>query len=211
MILRRGLGGGQRVSAISTDALPGPEDLAKACELLALWGQPMLFRVADDQTALDAALAHRGYSAHDPTVILAGSIDLPQPAPLAALPVWPPLSLGEEIWDKSGVGPARRAVMDRVSGPKTALLARLGDRPAGMCFAAMDQGRVMVHALTTLPDARGQGVGRNLLLGAAAWGREIGAKTLSMVTLRRNLPAFGLGASIGLRAVGQYHYRQKQS
>lgn len=210
MLLRRGLGGGQRVSAITTRLVPTGPDMAQARAVLQAWGQPMLFRVEDNQPDLDQMLDGLGFPINDPSVIYAGPINLPDPPQLGVMPVWPPLALAEEIWRVSGLAPARRAIMDRVTGSKTALLARLGDRPVGVAFAAVDRGRVMVHALSVLPAAQRQGAGRALLLGAARWGRDLGANSLSMVTIRKNLPANRLAASLGMRPVGHYHYRQEQ-
>lgn len=211
MLLRRGLGGGQRVSAITTRSVPTGPEMTQARAVLQGWGQPMLFRVEDDQADLDQMLDRQGFVVNDPSVISAGPIDLPDPPQLGVMPVWPPLALAEEIWRDTGLAPARRMIMDRVTGPKTALLARLGDRPVGVAFAALDRGRVMLHALAVLPAAQRQGAGRAILLGAARWGHRFGATSLSMVTIRENLPANGLAASLGMQAVGHYHYRQERT
>lgn len=211
MTLRRGTGGGQRVSAITTPTPPSAEDMAAARRVLHDWTQPLLFRVEDEQTALDGTLADHGLKICDPSVILAGPVDHPLPPPLGALPMWPPVARAEELWSDLDLTPARRAIMDRVRGPKTALLGRLGDRPVGVCFAAIHRGRVMVHALGVRAGARRSGAGHALLLGAARWGRTHGADTLSMVTIRKNLPALALAGSLGMVAVGHYHYRQEQT
>jgi ribosomal protein S18 acetylase RimI-like enzyme len=56
-------------------------------------------------------------------------------------------------------------------------------------------GYVSVHADGSIgligvdPDARGRGLGRELVLGAVAWSRERGLREVSVVTQARNVPA----------------------
>ena len=73
--LRRGDGGGNRVSAATLDGPPA--DPAAAEAVMRGWGQPPLFMIRPGEDALDACLAARGYLERDPTLIAA--------APAAAL------------------------------------------------------------------------------------------------------------------------------
>ncbi|MEL7088178.1 MAG: hypothetical protein AAGL98_07000, partial [Planctomycetota bacterium] len=61
------------------------------------------------------------------------------------------------------------AVMDRAEGPKSFVLARLGDRPGAVGFVAVgetSEGPVgMIHALETPPRQRRKGAGRLLMAG----------------------------------------------
>ena len=205
-LLRDGAGGGKRVSAASlidrwTEADLGALD--GMAELL------VLIRATDAD--LDAALEARGWRVVDPVVAYAAPVaalqaDLP---PLSAFPHWPPLQIARTIWDEAGIGPARLAVMDRVTGPKTAMLARLGDRPAGVAFVACHGEDAMVHALEVRPTLRRQGVGETLLRAAANWAAAAGASQLSLVVTARNTAARALYARLQMQAVGQYHYRMK--
>jgi GNAT superfamily N-acetyltransferase len=205
--LRDGAGGGKRVSAASCDA-PFTEaglDRAEAAMATPL----MLIREGD--AALDAALDARGWHIIDPVVAYAAAVtdltaDLP---PLAAFPHWPPLEIARAIWAEGGIGPDRIAVMDRVTGPKAALLSRSGDRPAGVAFVACHGTEAMLHALDVRPDLRRQGVGRTLLHAAANWAATQGATRLSLVVTRQNAAACALYARLGMGVVGQYHYRMK--
>jgi GNAT superfamily N-acetyltransferase len=169
----------------------------------------VLIREAD--TALDAALEARGWQIIDPVVAYAAPVaalqaDLP---PLSAFPHWPPLHIARTLWAEGGIGPARLSVMDRVTGPKATLLARLGDRPAGVAFAAVHEGTAMLHALEVRPALRRQGVGETLMRAAANWAAAEGADQLSLVVTARNTAARALYTRIGMQAVGQYHYRMK--
>lgn len=204
--LRDGAGGGKRVSAASCDGPWVDADLDAVEEL----ASPLVLIRATDG-ALDAALAARGWRIVDPVIVYAAPVpalaaDLP---PLAAFPHWPPLEIVRSIWSEGGIGPERLAVMARVVGPKAALLARHGDRPAGVAFVACDGREAMVHAVEVRPALRRCGVGMTLLQAAANWAAVKGAGRLSVVVTAQNIAARALYARLGLQTVGQYHYRMK--
>lgn len=199
--LREGAGGGKRVSAASVEGEFSATDL-----------EAPLFVVRQGQAALDAALAARGYAVVDPVVAYAApAAMLADPAPpyLSALPHWPPLAITREIWAEEGIGPARVAVMERVRGPKTAILARTGDHPVGAAFVAVSGDIAMLHALEVRVAARRQGSANNILRCAAGWALDHGATTFSLVVTEANAPARALYASLGMAVVGQYHYRHR--
>lgn len=205
--LRDGAGGGKRVSAASLDGPFTDSDLAA---LEAAMPQPlMLIRAGDD--ILDAALDARGWHIVDPVVAYAAPIDrLTADLPfLATFAHWPPLEIARSIWSEGGIGPERLAVMDRVKGPKSALLGRIDDRSAGVAFVACDGAEAMVHALDVRDSHRRQGLGKNLLHAAANWAADQGATRLSLVVTRQNTAARALYARLGMEVVGQYHYRMK--
>lgn len=204
--MRDGAGGGKRVSAAS---LEGPWDEGDLAALEAM-PEPLVL-IRDTDTALDVALAAKGWQIIDPVIAYSAPVvdlqaDLP---PLSAFPHWPPLHIARSLWDEGGIGPARLGVMDRVTGPKTAVLSRLGDRPAGVAFAALHGDTAMLHALEVRPALRRQGVGEILLRAAANWAAAEGADQLSLVVTARNTAARALYSRIGMQAVGQYHYRMK--
>ena len=205
--LRDGGGGGKRVSAASVDGPFTPEDLIAAETAMA---DPLfLVRTGDD--ALDAALDARGWRIVDPVVAYAAPVtQLASEVPhLSAFPHWPPLEIARSIWAEGGIGPARMAVMDRVTGPKAAILGRIADRPAGVAFVACHGPDAMVHALEVQPSQRRQGLGQTLLIAAANWAAEQGATRLSLVVTRQNAAARALYTRLGMECVGQYHYRMK--
>ena len=205
-VLRDGAGGGKRVSAASLACAWTEADLA----MLEAMAEPLVLIRASDAD-LDAALEVRGWRIVDPVIAYAAPVtalqaDLP---PLSAFPHWPPLQIASTIWDEAGIGPARIAVMDRVTGPKTAMLARLGDRPAGVAFVARHGKDAMLHALEVRPAFRRQGVGEIMLRAAANWAAAEGADRLSLVVTARNTAARALYARLHMQTVGQYHYRMK--
>ena len=210
--IRDGQGGGQRVSATTLHGPFADTDIEQAEAAMTALGQPALFQVWPGQTALDEALAARGYRIKDPVIAYAAPVaalvdpDLP---PLAAFAHWPPLGIAHAIWDEAGIGPARRAVMGRVTGPKTAILGRTGDRAAGVAFAACHGRSAMLHALEVSPALRRQGTAHNIMRGAAAWAQDQGAETLFLLVTEANTAARNLYAFLGMQPVGEYHYRSK--
>lgn len=203
---RDGAGGGKRVSAASCDGDWADADLSALDEMT----EPLvLIRPAD--ATLDATLADQGWQIVDPVVVFAAPVvdllaDLP---PLAAFPHWPPLAIACSLWEDGGIGPRRFAVMDRAAGPKAAILARDGDRPAGVAFVACHGAEAMLHALEVRLPHRRRGVGTTLLHAAAAWAAGAGAERLSLAVTERNGAARALYARVGMKVVGQYHYRMK--
>jgi GNAT superfamily N-acetyltransferase len=205
--LRQGGGGGRRVSAATADGPFTDEGLSQAEAAMRATGGPPLFRVHLEETALDAALEARGYAVVNPTLMVRLDLPLPAPAPGTVYAHWPPLAIQAELWAAGGTGPARLAVMDRALGPRTSLLARLGQRPAGTAFAAMGPGGAMLHALEVAPPARRHGIGSALIRAAARWAARHGAGSLLLLVEAGNTASLALCRSLGGSAAPAYHYR----
>ena len=211
--IRDGAGGGKRVSAV-TSAQTGLPDIDWVEARLSEQGQEHLFMIRDGDEILDAALAARGYEIIDPVTLY-----LCETAPLrpASLPraqsycIWEPLHIMREIWAAGGIRDRRIALMHRVQTPKTALLARSGDSPAGVGFLALDGEIAMLHAVEILPEFRRTGVAKKLMAEAAKWAEGHGAKYMALMTTRDNQAANRLYSSLGMRPVGRYHYRIKDT
>lgn len=175
-------------------------------------GQNPLFVIWPQDTVLDAALDARGYRRHDPVVVYEGDtaeLAAVEPPFLSSFPHWPPLGIARALWAEGGIGPARLAVMDRVTLPKTAILGRTGDRAAGVAFVAATGDCAMLHALEVSPALRRQGTAHNILRSAARWALDQGAIRLLVLVTEANSNARHLYASLGMRVVGNYHYRVK--
>ncbi|EDZ48332.1 acetyltransferase, gnat family [Rhodobacterales bacterium Y4I] len=208
--LREGQGGGSRVSAATVSGPVSGAQIAAAEEAMRAMGQDCLFMIRDGETELDAQLEARGYAVKDPvnlwTCPAERLTDIPVPR-VTAFCVWEPLAIQREIWEQAGIGPERLAVMQRVRGPKTGLLGRHRDKPAGAGFVAIHDGVAMVHALEILPRQRRAGMGGWMMRQAAYWALEHGASELAVLCTKRNEGANGLYASLGMDCTGQYHYR----
>lgn len=209
--VRDGLGGGKRVSATTAEGDWQDTDIPQAEAAMASLDQPTLFLIREGDGLLDQALMARGYRIVDPVVAYAAPLALMAQVPdhMTTFPHWPPMAIAADLWAEGGIGPARLAVMERVQGPKTVILGRAQDRAAGTAFVAIHQNIAMLHALEVTPSQRRQGSAHNILRAAAAWAQRNGADTLSLVVTVANDPARRLYASLGMQAVGQYHYRQQ--
>ncbi|WP_037313726.1 GNAT family N-acetyltransferase [Ruegeria halocynthiae] len=209
--LRQGLGGGSRVSAANALSPATGTDIDAAEAAMLAMGQKRIFCLHPGDEAMDSQLADRGYDILDPVNIYSCSVgdltDIPLP-PVTAFPIWPPLAIMAEIWAQGGIGPGRLAVMGRAAGPKTGLLLRRTDHPAGTAFVAVHAGTAMVHALEILPEHRRQGLGQWAMRAAALWARDQGAHTLSVICTKANAGANGLYRALGMANAGEYHYRQ---
>jgi GNAT superfamily N-acetyltransferase len=214
-IYRDGAGGGSRTSAATLDGNFSTGDVsADALDQIearfAADARPALFQIRTGEAAFDALLIERGYTMFDPTLCLAAPIEAFAPSdPKCSYVSWPPVSIQREIWAEGGIGPARLAVMDRACAPKTSLLGRIKDRPAGVGFVALSGSIAVLHALEITPTERRKGMARILVTLAADWARTQGAATLALQVTRANTAALALYSSLGLREIGQYHYRTK--
>lgn len=208
--IRAGRGGGSRVSAATAEGPFSVDDLAAAQAAMTALGQPSQFMIRAGEAALDTLLAGQGYSIKDPVNLYAApvaALTTHRPPPVTSFQVWPPLAAQAEIWTAGGIGPARLAVMDRAPQPKTTLLGRIGERPAGTVYIGIHAGIAMIHALEILPAYRRRGLARHLMHAAGFWAADHAATHLSLIVTQANAGANALYASLGLTLVGQYHYR----
>lgn len=209
--LRRGAGGGKRVSAATLE-VPGA-DVTEAETAMRAWDQTPLFMLRGQDGDLDRDLAAREYDMVDPVVLYAAApgalaVEL-DPAVMAIEAEFPVASMAA-VWARGGIGPARLAVMARAAGPSTYLLIRANDRPAGVGFVALAGDIAMLHAVEVSAESRRQGVGRAVTAAAARWALGRGATTLTLATTRENDAANALYAAMGLVPAGSYHYRLKR-
>lgn len=212
-LVRQGADGGKRVSSATViEQTRACEGIAAAEAAHAALGQPPLFCLRPGDEAADHALAERGYRILDPVHVFTATVAqvaADGPAHLSSFAIWPALAITEEIWDQGHIDRARRAVMDRVCGPKTAILGRAGDRAAGAVFVAVHGDVAMIHALHVDPSQRRQGLARNLMRAAAAWAADQRATHLALAVTAANTPACTLYHALGMQIATRYHYRAK--
>ena len=202
--------GSSRVSATTAEAPVTDADIPHAEAAMREAGQTPLFMIREGEDALDEILAARGYIIKDPVNLYATKISdiaTTRPPAVTSFEVWPPLAAQIEIWKAGGIGAGRLAVMDRAHHPKTTLLGRLNDRPAGTGYVGIAADCAMIHALEIGQDHRRQGLARHLTRAAAFWAQDHGAVYLTLVTTQANAGANALYSSLGMALVGHYHYR----
>ncbi len=210
--IRKGAGGGQRVSSATANGPVTTADIKVAENAMRALGQNPLFMIRKEDSKLDNLLEQRDYRLHDPVVMYTCPIEtLTKIAPerLAAFAIWPPLAIINEIWAEQGIDAGRQAVMARAKGPKSAILARRNDRAAGVAYLAIHNSMAMLHALEVVPDQRRQGVAVNIMGVAAIWAQDNGATAFSVICVRDNVAANTLYTSLNMKNVGHYHYRIK--
>ena len=211
MTVRDG-GGGQRATAATLDGPLDERDIEAAERAMAARGESLI-RVRHGEDVLDRMLEARGYEVRDVTNMLVMPVEglaarrLP---PVTGFAIWPPLAIMEMLWDETGIGPERRAVMGRVRGPKSGLLGRGSDQPGGVGFVAAHHDLAMIHAVAVLPHLRRQKIAENMMISAGKWAQDVGAAWIATLCLRHNSAANELYASLGMTVVGSYHYRAKK-
>jgi len=210
---RRGAGGGSRVSAATANGDVSDDDIVEAEAQMMRWSQSGLFMIRDGETDLDQQLERFGYVIKDPVTLYAAPLEeltQQRPPPVSSFVSWPPLASQKEIWADGGIGPERLAIMGRAEGPKTTMLGRAKDTPAGTVYVGISGAQAMIHALEVHVDMRRSGMGRILTTAAAVWAKGQGASYLSLATTDANVAANRLYSSLGMQVVGQYHYRIKR-
>ena len=207
--LREGRGGGQRVSAATANQAVAERDIAIAEDGMRALGQRPLFMIRQGETH-DAWLDAQGYDIVDPvTLYMAETSALAQPLKLtSAIPSWPPLAVQLDLWADGGIDAPRISVRERATGDKTSILGRHGDTPGGTVFVAAKGDIAMFHALEVAPAERRNGIGRILVTATANWAKSKDARWLTLAVTTANRPANSLYKTMGMTAVGGYHYRR---
>ncbi|WP_323769632.1 GNAT family N-acetyltransferase [Antarctobacter sp.] len=209
-VLREGRGGGKRVSAATARGDWREDDLSAAEKSMTLLGQNPLFMIRPGEEALDTALKTRGYTLIDPVQLWVAPIDvltdlrLPR---VTAFAIWEPLAIMREIWETGGIGAARQRIMDRAAPPKTGILGRVSDKPAGAAFCAIHGETAMVHALEIASEHRQKGLGGWMMRCAALWAADQGATRIAVAATEANAGANALYATLKMEVAGHYHYR----
>lgn len=212
--IRRSRHGGRRNGSVKPQGSPGmalDEALKAVVGHYMFWEEPAYVQLPAAMTGLDADLAARGWTKEGDSHVLAADAEALAEHGVGGrmlVRVRAPLAAIEELWDAGGIGPARRAVMARAPQPREILMVRETDRVAGAAFIGLHGTIAVPHAIAVAPLYRRRGLGRALMIGAARWAREAGAKTIALSVDVTNEAALGLYESAGFVPVGRYHYRR---
>ncbi|GLQ35549.1 N-acetyltransferase [Amylibacter marinus] len=199
-LIRRGAGGGKRVSAATLQSDDAQIDAAISAQTS--MGQAPLFMIRPTDNALDCALAQRGFEIVDPVVLLAKSLGTTRPTAHSCYPQCTPEM--QAIWAAGGIDQPRIDVMQRAAGPKCFTYLTEG----AVAFSALHQGICMTHAVEVAPDARRQGLGRRIMQDIECWAQTMGAQRLMVLSVRENRGAMALYQSLNMRQISAYHYRR---
>lgn len=208
--LRDGAGGGSRVSACTATPAAKINEHPLAVQTMRELGQTPLFMVRAGEDELDAALEKEGYRVKDPTTLYTvptAQLATQRPPAVTCFQVWPILATQAEIWEAGGIDDPRFDVMKRAASPKTSVLGRVHDTPAGTAFASIHNGTAMLHAIETSLAFRRQGLGRHMIRALAFWAKEHDADHVALLVTKTNTAANALYSSMGFAPVGGYHYR----
>jgi GNAT superfamily N-acetyltransferase len=203
-------GGGNRVNATTLVGDCTNADIAQAATDMRAHGQTPLFLLRPSDAALDKQLQNNGYRIKDETLLFYAPVTqlcAQPPERMTGFDLWPPLEIQRRIWAGAGIDQARIAIMERCHLPKTTILARHNDRPAGAAFVATNGETAVIHAIEVTPNLRRQGVGQNIIAKAAFWAAQNGAKTLTLAVTRQNRTALDFYSSLKMLRFGKYHYR----
>jgi N-acetylglutamate synthase len=173
---------------------------------------PAIFRMTPLATPdADEVLAAAGYSLFDPSFVMV--------APLSDMTGVLPAQIEDAPSDEwldgfaaaNGIAnvwrPAHDAIVNLIAQPAAFLTLRDGKVPVGFGLAVYERGMVGLFDIVVVPQARGQGLGRELTKTLMAWGRNAGAKRAYLNVRRVNDIALSLYASLGFKSVYTYHYR----
>lgn len=171
------------------------------------------FKLADGAIApshLPGALSQRGYRPHTPTLVMTRTLGS---VPAADRPVtlddeptdsfWTPLRLAAPSPEDFA---ERADIVMRTKAPRTFAIARLAHQPAAIGFGDVTDGLVGLYLMRTAPNARRQGLARDIVRALCGWGVGQGAHTAYLQVEQSNEAAVALYASDGFETSYSYSY-----
>ena len=208
--LRKSIKGGKRVSAVTAIGKSGIPAIQFVENTLEEWCQDKLFMIKAGENSLDEALKERGYCIVDPTNIWsipAEALSMQQIPPVTAFSIFPPLAIQREIWAANGIDASRIEIMDRVKTPKTTIFGRINAKPAASAFVAVSNKIAMVHALIVDHKFQRQGMGKHVMQKVGVWAHQQGAESVVVLCTKQNQSANNFYKILGMKVIGEYHYR----
>ena len=208
--LRKSIKGGKRVSAATAIGKSGIPAIQFVENTLEEWCQDKLFMIKAGENSLDEALKERGYCIVDPTniwSISAEALSIQQIPPVTAFSIFPPLAIQREIWTANGIDASRIEIMDRVKTPKTTIFGRINAKPAASAFVAVSNKIAMVHALIVDHKFQRQGMGKHVMQKVGVWAHRQGAESVVVLCTKQNQSANNFYKILGMKVIGEYHYR----
>lgn len=171
------------------------------------------FKLADgaiEPPHLAEALAQRGYTPFMPTLVMTrtlGSVPpADRPVTLDDEPTdsfWTPLRLAAPSLEDFA---ERADIVMRTKAPRAFAIARLGHQPAAIGFGDVTDGALGLYLMRTAPNARRQGLARDIVRQLCSWGVGQGATLAYLQVEESNEAAIALYANDGFETAYRYTY-----
>ena len=191
-------------------------DVATIESLYAARGLQAAYRVADvpGLAAIQAALAHRGYQAQQPTLVQVGSVanlralSHGKPARVSTRPeaAWASVYLAEGFDPVDGAH--RIQALSRSQNMVYACVEEDGQAVAAGT-AAFSQGWCSIHGMRTIPARRGRGLAARILAALADTASEHKLERVFLQVEEGNTAARALYSRAGFETAWRYHYWRK--
>lgn len=171
------------------------------------------FKLADgavEPPHLQQALQERGYTPFMPTLVMTrtlGHTPPPdRPVTLDDEPTdsfWTPLRLAAPSLEDFA---ERADIVMRTSAPRAFAIARLNHQPAAIGFGDVTDNKLGLYLMRTAPNARRQGLARDIVRALCVWGAGNGAQSAYLQVEASNEAAVALYAADGFEAAYSYTY-----
>ncbi len=178
-------------------------------------GLPTIFRLTPLAGAdADLALAHAGYRALDPSMVMTATLDAGRADESVKIEAGPSPRWLNGVTSANGVAPSHRAIHDAIvrsiALPAACATWEVDGRALGYGLGVFDRGAVGLFDIVVAPPARGSGGGRLLTRALMAWGEQLGATSAYLQVVDANAIARRLYESLGFGVAYRYHYRRRE-
>ncbi|MEN3931685.1 GNAT family N-acetyltransferase [Microvirga sp. W0021] len=179
-------------------------------------GQSPIFRLTGlEKAGTDELLAAKGFVEKDPSYCMLHS-DLSQFETEDSITIsselteeWLASSLKSQEKTEETVN-ITRSIVSRIRQNHGFATLVMDDQPVAWGLGVIERGYIGLYDVVVQPDLRGLGLGKRVLCGLMAWGRERGAQHAYLQVTEANEIARSLYASIGFTDAYRYHYRLKE-
>lgn len=190
-------------------ALDAAEHLCAAHDL------PCRFRLTPlAAPEVDTELAARGHDVVDPSWTMVASLFARPVDPRVRLSLRADAAWLTRVEPLSGRAPAAAAVQARLlaamPGPLALAMIEEGGQAIAAGYASVGQGRAQLSDIVVAPEARGRGVGRQLVAALLGWAHEQRCGEAMLQVLDANAVARGLYRSLGFVDAYPYYYRVRR-
>lgn len=163
-----------------------------------------------EQQGTDALLAERGFAEYQPSYCMIHD-DLSQFEAEDSITINTDLP---EQWlhdavrsQEEGSVSVLRDIVSRIRQPHGFATLVMDDQPVAWGLGVVERGFVGLYDIVVQPELRGLGLGRRVMSGLIAWGRERDARQAYLQVREDNEVARSLYASIGFRDAYRYYFR----